>query len=43
MPATLCEFPHRVSTLYMKQCIMASPCKSCIQKNKYSCFKKTYI
>ena len=25
-------FPHRVSTLYMEQCIMASPCKSCIQK-----------
>ena len=36
-------FPHRVSTLYMEQCIMASPCKSCIQKNKYSCSKKIYI
>lgn len=25
-------FPHRVSTLYMEQCIMASPCIFCIQK-----------
>ena len=35
-----CAFPHRVSTLYMEQCIMASPCKSCIQKNRCMCFKK---
>lgn len=33
-------FPHRVSTLYLNQSIMASPCKSCIQKNRCMCFKK---
>ena len=33
-------FPHRVSTLYMEQCIMALPCIFCIQKNRCMCFKK---
>lgn len=33
-------FLHRVSTLYLNQSIMASPCIFCIQKNRCMCFKK---